>query len=73
MDVLRPLLGADHTLTDEAILRGSRREDPVFEAIEVVCKGPEIPLPSGLSFQYKEGKVRHEVRVRWWRPDVRIP
>jgi hypothetical protein len=71
MEVLRPFLGPNHTLTEEAIRRGSRRGDPVFEAIEVVCKGPELPLPQGLSFQDKEGKVRHEVRVRWWRPNAR--
>jgi hypothetical protein len=33
MDVLRPLLGADQTLTDEAILRGSRRPRGYFKAI----------------------------------------
>lgn len=71
MNVLRPFLGPDHTLTDEAIRRGSRREDSVFRAIEVVCKGPEVPLPLGMSFEDKEGKKRHEVRVRWWRPDAR--
>jgi len=68
MDVLRPVLGPNKTLSEEAILLGSRKGHPVYEAIEVVCKGPEIALPDGLSFQDKEGKVRHEVRVRWWLP-----
>ena len=71
MDVLRPLLGPNHTLTDEAVRRGSCSDDPVFAAIEVVCKGPEVPLPQGLSFKDKEGKERHEVRVRWWKPGAR--
>jgi hypothetical protein len=71
MEVLRPLLGPNQTLTEEAILLGSRKGDPVYEAIEVVCKGPEVPLPDGISFQDKEGKVRHEVRVRWWLADLR--
>jgi hypothetical protein len=70
MDVLRPLLGAKQTLTDEAILLGSRRDDPVYQALEVVCKGPEVALPPGISFQDKGGKVRHEVRVRWWQEDL---
>ena len=70
MDVLRPLLGRDQTLTDEAVLLGSRRGHPVYEAIEVVCKGPEVPLPPGISFEDKGGKVRHEVRVRWWQDDL---
>lgn len=71
MDVLRPVLGSNLALTEEAIRRGSRKEDPVFEAIEVVCKGPEVGLPPGLSFKDKEGKDRHQLRVRWWRPDAR--
>jgi hypothetical protein len=71
MDVLRPLLRSNQTLTNNAILLGSRKGHPVFEAIEVVCKGPEIALPVGISFQDKEGKVRREVRVRWWLPEVR--
>jgi hypothetical protein len=70
MAVLRPVLGSDQSLTDEAVLLGSRRGDPVFEAIEVVCKGPEVALPEGASFKDKEGKVRHEVRVRWWQDDL---
>jgi hypothetical protein len=70
MGVLRPLLGRDQTLTDDAILLGSRNGHPVFEALEVVCKGPEVPLPEGVSFSDKGGKVRHEVRVRWWQEDL---
>ncbi|HLZ96873.1 MAG TPA: metallophosphoesterase [Steroidobacteraceae bacterium] len=70
MAVLRPLLGAGQTLTDEAILSGSREGHPVFKALEVVCKGPEVPLPGGIVFSDKGGKVRHEVRVRWWQDDL---
>ena len=33
-------------------------------------KGPEVPLPAGISFEDKGGKVRHEVRVRWWQEDL---
>ena len=70
MDVLRPLLGPNHTLTKDAIALGSQRDNPVFEAIEVVCKGPEVRLPPGISFPDKEGKIRHEVRVRWWQENL---
>jgi hypothetical protein len=70
MDLLRPLLGPQQTLTDEVLERGSRRGDEIFDAIEVVCKGPEIRLPDGISFADKEGKVRHEVRVRWWQQNL---
>jgi hypothetical protein len=70
MQVLRTVLSPADTLTDQAVLLGSRLGDPVFEAIEVVCKGPEVELPPGTSFTDKEGKVRHEVRVRWWQEDL---
>jgi hypothetical protein len=70
MDVLRPFLGSDQALTDEAVLLASRPGHPVFEALEVVCKGPEVRLPPGVSFADKGGKVRHEVRVRWWQADL---
>jgi hypothetical protein len=70
MDVLRPMLGPNQTLTDEAILFGSRKGHPVYEALEVVCKGPEVALPAGISFEDKGRKIRHEVRVRWWQEDL---
>ena len=70
MDVLRPVLGPNQTLTEEAILWGSRQGHRVYEALEVVCKGPEVALPPGISFADKGGKVRHEVRVRWWQEDL---
>jgi hypothetical protein len=70
MDVLRPLLGPHQTLTDDAILLGSRNCHPVFEALEVICKGPEVLLPEGITFPDSGGKARHEVRVRWWQEDL---
>ncbi len=70
MDRLQPLTGPDNTVTDELMVLGSRTGHWVYEAIEVARKGPEIPLPDGITFQDKEGKVRHEVRVRWWLPDA---
>jgi hypothetical protein len=70
MDVLRPVLGPNQTLTEEAILWGSRQGHRIYEALEVVCKGPEVALPVGISFADKGGKVRHEVRVRWWQEDL---
>jgi hypothetical protein len=70
MQVLRPVLGLDQTLTDAAIVSGSRPGHPVFQALEVVCKGPEVALPPGTVFKDKEGKIRHAVRVRWWQDDL---
>ena len=69
MEVLRPVLGQDHTVSHEAVLLGSQPGTPIFEALEVVSKGPELALPGGLSFPDREGKQRHDVRVRWWLPE----
>src|ERR1700683_1772744 len=70
MDRLKPLMGAGNTLSDELIVLGSLKGHWAYEAIEVVCKGPEVRLPDGISFADKEGKIRHEVRVRWWQEDL---
>jgi hypothetical protein len=67
---LRPVLGPGETLIEELVRRASRRGNREFAAVETVCKGPEVELPAGISFADKEGKVRHEVRVRWWEKDL---
>jgi len=71
MRAIEPLLGPGNTLTAaliEAANQPGRRE---YEAIEVICKGPEIALPEGTSFKDKDGKVRQAVRVRWWLANAR--
>ena len=70
MDQLQPLMWQNQTLTDELVVLGSRKGHWAYEAIEVICKGIEVPLPPGISFRDKEGKVRHEVRVQWWLEDL---
>jgi Calcineurin-like phosphoesterase len=70
IEKLQPLTGPGNTVTDELILLGTRKGHWAYEAIEVICKGPEVPLPTGICFQDKDGKVRHEVRVQWWLEDL---
>jgi hypothetical protein len=70
MDQLLPLMGRNQTLTDELIVLGSRKDHWAYKAIETICKGPEVELPPGISIKDKEGKVRTEVRVRWWQEDL---
>jgi hypothetical protein len=70
MDQLRPLVGQNSTMTDELILLGSRKSHWAYQAVETICKGPEVELPDRFSFRDKEGKVRTEVRVRWWQEDL---
>jgi hypothetical protein len=70
IDRLRPVLGPGETLTPELILRASRKGSWEFTAVETICKGPEVELPKGFTFQDSEGKPRHEVRVKWWQDDL---
>jgi hypothetical protein len=70
IDLLQKAMGSGQRLTDKMVELGSRKGDPIYKAIETVCKGPEVDLPPGISFQDKEGKVRTEVRVRWWQKDL---
>lgn len=66
MSSLEPLLGAGRTMTPELMVRASRRSDPVFEAVEALTKGIEVPLPDGHCFHDKDGHERRNVRIRWW-------
>jgi Calcineurin-like phosphoesterase len=70
IDKLSPFMGPNQTLTDELILLGSREGHWAYKAIETICKGPEVELPAGISFKDKEGKVRTEVRVKWWQDEL---
>ncbi|MEP3478146.1 MAG: metallophosphoesterase [Fuerstiella sp.] len=40
--------------------------DEIFDAIECVLKGPELPLPDGLFVTDKEGNRRKRIRIRWF-------
>lgn len=46
--------------------RFGAEEQPLFDDIELILKGPEVPLPDGISFQDKYGHTRTRSRVRWW-------
>jgi hypothetical protein len=66
MDELRPHLGAGATLTDELIVSSNRKGHSAFVAVEALCKGLEVKLPPGITFQDKYGESRDATRVRWW-------
>jgi hypothetical protein len=63
-------LGGDPHLSDALMVASSRRGSAEYEAIETICKGPEVELPDGLEFADKGGHVRHRARFRWWDPDA---
>ena len=63
---LKPLLGPSQTMTSELMVRASRQDDSVFQAVEGLTKGLEVALPEGHAFLDKDGHERRNVRIRWW-------
>lgn len=39
---------------------------PLYQALEVLMKGWELPLPAGYSFEDKDGHTRDKIRTKWW-------
>lgn len=44
----------------------TRKGTDPYDALETVLKGLEIELPTGYSFDDKDGNARHHIRTRWW-------
>ncbi|CAN0005126.1 unnamed protein product, partial [Chrysoparadoxa australica] len=44
----------------------AERDHTLNDAIEVVLKGAEVALPTGIMFSDKDGHVRSEARLAWW-------
>lgn len=76
MDCLRPHLAPDgtipqallHDVTNEpdSLAEETNAMPSLFEAVETLCKGIEIALPTGHFFFDKDGVKRTNTRVRWW-------
>jgi hypothetical protein len=68
---LQPHLGYGGALTAELVVGANRKGHWAFDAVETLCKGPEVDLPGGKSFTDPDGKRRTKARVRWWeKPDA---
>ena len=65
--VLNPYLTENNCLTDELVIRASRKDSAEYVALEALCKGLEIELPEGHGFKDKHGARRTGIRIRWWR------
>lgn len=56
----------EHQLTPALLVAASREDNPLYQALETLLKGVEVALPDGMSYQDKEGHVRHNARIKWW-------
>ncbi len=65
-DYLQDQLSIGDTLTEDLLIRASRRGSPEYQAVETLLKGMEVTLPPPHSFTDKDGHVRHQIRTRWW-------
>ncbi|MEV3901747.1 metallophosphoesterase [Mycobacterium sp. NPDC050551] len=70
--VVEEALGSNRFSTREQFVRASDKSDPLYDAIEVLLKGPEIDLARhGLEPYYdKDGHPRSRARVAWWRENA---
>lgn len=62
------LVGGRRLDDQEFLLASTRKGSPEYHAVETLLKGPEIALPPDSPFRDKEGNLRTETRVKWWRP-----
>jgi hypothetical protein len=68
IEVVRRELGSNRFGSADDLVRASSKDDPLYDAIEVLLKGPEISLVDHGQPAYmdKDGHVRTNARVRWW-------
>ncbi|MCP9274005.1 metallophosphoesterase [Mycolicibacterium sp. CAU 1645] len=62
-------LGANRFSSRDQFVRATAKRDPLYEAIEVLLKGPEIDLTKHGQLPYydKDGHARSRARVAWWK------
>lgn len=67
---IAPYLDANNCLKAQSIQSAFNPSDALFDYCEVLLKGKEITLPSGVYYHDKEGTKRHRSRIKWWLKEV---
>jgi len=67
LEGIKPQLNTDNTLPDNLFIKASEVGSSEYDAIETLLKGIEIPLPEGSQFADKDGNVRTDIRIKWWK------
>ena len=67
IDRLATMLSPTRSLTNDAVVATSVHGSAMYDALEVVLKGPEVDL-DGLTYLDKGGHERRKARRRWWDP-----
>lgn len=56
----------ENVLTDKLLQLSVIEDTPEFNAIEILLKGKEAPLPAHVKYIDKDGHPRGSVRYKWW-------
>ncbi|MBJ7341837.1 metallophosphoesterase [Mycolicibacterium sp.] len=72
MRVVEDALGSDRFSSRDQFVRATTKGDSLYEAIEVLLKGPEIDLAGHGQPPYhdKDGHPRSKARVAWWKDEA---
>lgn len=68
MDIVQEALGGDRFTSVDQLVRASTKSDPLYEAVEILLKGPEISLTDYNQPEYRDKGAhnRPRARLRWW-------
>jgi hypothetical protein len=68
MKYVESQLGSNHFNSLDQLVRASDKNDQLYEAVEILLKGPEISLVehNQPAYQDKDGHLRRQARIRWW-------
>ena len=68
IDTAQDELGGNRFTSADQLVRATTKDQPLYEAVEVLLKGPEISLTDHGQPEYrdKDGHLRERARVRWW-------
>lgn len=55
-----------NTINDGLWIRSNKEGNQVFYALEGICKGLEVELPTGYHFLDREKQRRNKLRIKWW-------
>ena len=67
IEVCRDAASRFGSFTDAFMHQACYRSTELFEAVEDVLKGKEVPLPNGVTMRDKDGFSRTNIRVQWYR------
>lgn len=72
MRIADETLGGNRFNTLDQFVRASTKGDPLYHAIDVLLKGPEISLAEygQPAYQDKGGAIREKARICWWDEDA---